>query len=147
MGRSEGQMVSARDESLRSGEVARLAGVNVETLRYYERRGLLPQPPRRPSGYRMYPPETVERVRFIKRAQQLGFSLREIQQLLQLDSAAWASCEEVCAITERKIQEIAEKIRDLQKIQRALQSLLRQCPRIAPISKCPILASLKNTKP
>jgi DNA-binding transcriptional MerR regulator len=70
--------------SLRTGEVARMAGVNVETLRFYEREGILAEPPRRASGYREYPPETIDLVRFVKRAQEVGFSLREVRELLEL---------------------------------------------------------------
>lgn len=131
---------------LRTGELAQRARVNIQTLRYYERRGLLPKPPRRPSGYRIYPVQTVERVCFIKRAQELGFSLREIKQLLTLQDRAWASCDEVCELTQRKIEEIAAKIRDLRKIQRALRQLLQQCPRTLTVANCPIIISLNKTQ-
>jgi DNA-binding transcriptional MerR regulator len=77
--------------SLRIGELARLANVNAQTLRFYERRGLLPSPPRRPSGYRVYPPEAADLVRFIRRAQGLGFSLRQVKELLGLREVARAT--------------------------------------------------------
>ncbi|GBD36018.1 Mercuric resistance operon regulatory protein [bacterium HR36] len=127
---------------LRSGEVARLAQINPQTLRYYERRGLLPKPPRRPSGYRIYPPDTVARIRFIKRAQELGFSLREIQELLALREIPWSSCSDVAAIAQRKIEQIAAKIRDLRRIQWALRTLLQRCPRTSSIQRCPIIEAL-----
>jgi DNA-binding transcriptional MerR regulator len=84
------------EKALRIGEVAGRAGVNVQTLRFYERRGLLPEPPRRASGYREYAPESVRRVRFIKRAQELGFTLAEVEELLRLreDPAKLSCCAE-----------------------------------------------------
>lgn len=131
---------------LRTGELAQLAEVNIQTLRYYERQGLVPKAPRRPSGYRIYPVQTVQRVRFIKRAQQLGFSLREIKQLLALQDKTWASCEDVCALTRHKIEEIAANIRDLRKMQLALRELFQQCPRTVSVADCPIIASLNSSQ-
>jgi Hg(II)-responsive transcriptional regulator len=126
-------------DRLRTGELARLARVNVETLRFYERRGLLPRPPRRASGYREYPPEAVEWVRFIRRAQELGFSLREVRELLAFREAPRAACGEVMELAERKLAEIDAKIRDLRAVRAALARLRKGCtggPR------CPILDSL-----
>ena len=82
---------------LRSGELAKQAGVNVETLRVYERKGILPQPPRRASGYREYPPDAVDRIRFIKRAQELGFTLKEIKELLELGADPQTTCADLRA--------------------------------------------------
>jgi Hg(II)-responsive transcriptional regulator len=128
--------------ALRTGELARLAEVNVETLRFYERKGLLPVPPRRASGYREYPPETVELVRFIRRAQHLGFSLREIKELLTLREVPRATCGDVVVLAWRKIAEIDAKISDLQAMRAALTGLLEDCPGTAPIAQCPIIESL-----
>ncbi len=131
---------------LRIGQLARLAKVSVQTLRFYERKGLLPPPPRRPSGYREYPLETVETVRFIHRAQELGFTLREIKELLDLQKVPRSTCGDVVAVAQRKIQEIKEKISDLRAMQTALSKLLTQCKGDAPILQCPIIAALAGKR-
>ena len=130
--------------SLRTAEVARLAGVNIETLRFYERKGILPEPPRRASGYRQYPPETVERVRFIKRAQDLGFSLREIQELLDLRQLSRAKSARVRRVVEAKLGEIEHKIRDLEAMKESLTELISACDGRGSIASCPIIESLSG---
>ncbi len=107
-------------EMLSIGQVARRAGVGVETVRFYEREGLLEEPPRRASGYRQYSEQVVTRLRFIKRAQQLGFSLKEITKLLQLRVDAHTSCEEVKHRTEAKLAEVERKLVELQRMRQAL---------------------------
>src|SRR5258708_7624372 len=109
---------------LRTGELARLAKVNVETLRFYEGKGLLPEPPRRPSGYRAYSGDAVGVVGFIKRAQELGFSLREIKELLALREVPRATCADMMKRARRKIEEIDAKIGDLRAMRSALARLL-----------------------
>jgi MerR family copper efflux transcriptional regulator len=131
---------------LRIGQLARLAKVSVQTLRFYERKGLLSPPPRRPSGYREYPLETVETVRFIHRAQELGFTLREIKELLDLQKVPRSTCGDVVAVAQRKIQEIKEKISDLRAMQTALSKLLTQCKGDAPILQCPIITALAGKR-
>src|SRR5262245_38352047 len=110
--------------ALRTGELARLAQVKIDTLRFYERQGLLPVPPRRASGYREYPPEAVELVRFIQRAQELGFTLREIKELLTLRAVPQATCGDVVVLARRKVEEIDAKIGDLRAMRAALTRLL-----------------------
>ncbi len=129
-------------QSLRIGEVARLANVNVQTLRFYERKGLLPPPPRRVSGYREYAPGTVEIVKFIHRAKELGFALREIKELLDLRKVPRSTCGDVVVVAQRKIKEIDAKIHDLRAMRTALSKLLQECPGDAPITQCPIIESL-----
>jgi MerR family mercuric resistance operon transcriptional regulator len=124
------------------GKIARRANVNVETIRFYERRGLLKAPPRTPSGYRLYPPDTVTRLRFIKRAQELGFSLDEIRELLALRVDSTTTCAEVQRRTEDKLKQIEEKIRSLQQIQQALTTLVAACEVGGPMGECPILEAL-----
>lgn len=131
-------------KNLTIGQLAQKAQVNVETVRYYERRGLLPQPPRRPSGYRQYAPEALARIRFIKRAQELGFSLKEIDELLSLRVDPHNTCREVKERTEAKIADIEEKIQTLQKIKGALTRLVALCRGRGPTSECPILEALNN---
>jgi len=128
---------------LRTGELAKQAGVNVESLRFYEREGLLPEPPRRPSGYRRYPPEAVARVRFIKRAQELGFSLKDIRELLAIGTDPDGTCQEVKDHVDARMVSVQQKITDLQRIEAALRELAEQCPTSAPSDQCPILQSLE----
>jgi Hg(II)-responsive transcriptional regulator len=129
-------------QTLRSGELARRANVNVETLRFYERQGLLSKPPQRASGYREYPPEAVDLVQFIKRAQALGFSLREIKELLALREVPRATCGDVVVLARRKIEGIDSTISDLRAMRAALTALLKECTGTAPIAQCPIIESL-----
>ena len=110
--------------SLTIGEVAERAAVNVQTIRYYERRGLLPDPPRSASGYRQYDQRNVARVRFIKRAQALGFSLSDISDLLALRVDPSSSCEEVLHHAEIKLRDIDERIEDLRRMHEYRPDLL-----------------------
>jgi len=132
--------------ALTIGQVAKAAHVNVETLRYYERRGLVPKPPRSPSLYRRYPEETVPRVQFVKHAQQLGFSLREIRGLLSLRATPKARCADVKRRAETKIGEIETKIRGLRAMRNALNRLVSQCDGKMPASECPILEALDDRR-
>jgi len=127
------------------GEVAARAGVNVQTLRYYERRGLLKEPDRRPSGYREYPPDAVQLIRFIKRAQELGFTLTEIEDLLRLRSDKTAGCSEVRAAAEAKIEDIDRRIRSLRAMRHALGVLVDSCKSDGSARECPILEALDDT--
>ncbi|OJW25478.1 MAG: heavy metal-responsive transcriptional regulator [Planctomycetales bacterium 71-10] len=131
-------------QPLKTGELAKRAGVNVETLRFYERKGLLPRPPQRESGYREYPQESVRLIRFIKRAQELGFSLKEIRELLTLKVQPGVTCADVRETTERKVADVRKKIRDLKAIERALQRLTVTCMGRGPLSECPILEHLEG---
>ena len=131
--------------ALTSSKLAKAAGVNVETLRYYIRRGLLPEPPRRESGYRMYPPENVERLRFIKSAQELGFTLEEIQQLLSLRVDENATAGDVRRQSEEKVAQIDAKIAALQQMRDALAHLIEQCHGEGPTNSCPILDALAHS--
>ena len=129
--------------TLRTGKLAAEAGVNVETLRFYERRGLLREPTRRhPSRYREYPPEAVRVVRFIKRAQELGFTLREIEELLRLREDQGAACADVRAAARTKIEEIDRKMKSLRAMKRALTILVKSCTSEGATRRCPILEAL-----
>src|SRR5216684_6276113 len=108
-------------------QVATAADVNVQTIRYYERRGLVPTPRRTPSGYRQYTDDAVARLRFIKHAQELGFSLQEIQELLGLRVRHGAACDVVEQKTRQKIELVQERIRDLQRMKRTLERLAAAC--------------------
>ena len=116
------------------------AGVNVETIRYYQRRGLMPEPDKPAHGYRRYDATTVKRVRFIKRAQALGFTLEEIGGLLELDEAH--ACAETRELASHKLEAIETKLADLAAMRRALMTLLRQCDAGAMKGNCPIIHAL-----
>jgi len=127
---------------MRSSELAAEAGVNVETLRYYERRGLLREPERLESGYRAYPPDAVGTVRFIKRAQELGFSLAEVYQLLDLAAGGPDSCDAVQDLARRKLDEFDRKMATLGAMRTSLQRLVDTCTRPRSERECPLLQSI-----
>ena len=131
-------------ETLSIGEVARRAGVGVETVRFYEREGLLEEPPRRASGYRQYPEEVVKRIRFIKRAKLLGFSLKEILELLALRVNGQTSCEQVKERAEAKLTEVEQKIVTLQSMRQALLQVSSLCEEEGPNGRCPLLDALEH---
>jgi MerR family copper efflux transcriptional regulator len=124
------------------GEAAKQARVRLETLRYYEREGLVASPPRSAANYRLYPEDTVRRVQFIKRAQGLGFSLKEIKELLSLHADPTTPCADVRHRALSKINDVEEKMRTLQAMKHALTQLVEACPGQGAMSDCPILASL-----
>jgi Hg(II)-responsive transcriptional regulator len=128
---------------MRSGHVARQAGVNVETLRYYERRGLLPAPPRERSGYRAYGSDAVRIVRFVKRAQELGFSLDDVEALLDLAGGGPDGCEAAQRLTAERIAELDRRIADLQAMRGSLQRLLSTCDRPPRDRECPLIRSIE----
>jgi MerR family copper efflux transcriptional regulator len=128
--------------ALTIGEVAKAAELAVETVRFYEREGLIAEPPRRPSGYRQYPPDTVRRLRFIRRAKELGFTLKEIGELLELRVSTRTSCADVRSLAAAKMADIEAKMLDLARIQAALTELVRTCRGKGPTSTCPILDAL-----
>lgn len=133
-------------ETLKTSEVAARAGVNVQTLRYYERRGLLEEPSRRPSGYREYPRDAVRLIRFIKRAQELGFTLHEVEELLRLRTDQRASCAQVRAAARAKIEDIDHKLQSLRAMRRALGVLVGSCTSDGSARQCPILEALDDRK-
>jgi Hg(II)-responsive transcriptional regulator len=127
---------------VRTSELAARAAVNPQTLRYYERRGLLPAPARSAGGYRTYPAEAVRRVRFIKRAQDLGFTLAEVQSLLHLAEGGPDPCDRVRAMAEEKVTDLQRRIADLQALQAGLTRLMATCARPRAQRECPILHEL-----
>jgi MerR family mercuric resistance operon transcriptional regulator len=113
--------------AMTAGKVVRLAGVNRETLRFYESKQLLPKPGRTLAGYRLYPPDTVERLQFIQGAKSLGFSLKEIRALLNLENAAARPCDEVAAEAQLKLADVDRRIRDLQALRLELVQWIARC--------------------
>ena len=126
------------------GRVARAAGVPIDTIRYYEREGLLPEPERRLSGYRDYTSDAITRLRFIRRAKELGFSLPEIRELLALSADRERGVRGVKQRAEARLTEIERRIRELKRVQRGLKSLIDACPGHGALERCPILTALSR---
>jgi len=124
------------------GQVARKTGVSVETIRYYEKEGLLTEPERSPSGYRQYPAESIKRVLFIQRAKEVGFTLKEINDLLSLQSRPEACCGDILDRATMKVEQIDAKIHELQRMKHALQELTIECVSDNGLDDCPILDAL-----
>jgi MerR family mercuric resistance operon transcriptional regulator len=130
---------------MRIGEVALQAEVGVETVRYYETRGLIRQPHRPANGgYRVYPADAVHRIRFVRRAQQLGFALNEISELLELEVDPAGQCTDIRVRAEHKLVDVNARIADLENISGALKKLIESCPGQGPAQKCSILETLRN---
>lgn len=125
------------------GRLAKQAGVGIDTVRFYERRGLLPQPERTASGYRLYGETTIARIQFIRRAKQLGFTLDEIGTLLQLQDQGGKKSE-VRSLTQHKLDEINAKISDLTRIRSVLQELSESCSGKGSVDGCPIIEAISN---
>jgi len=130
---------------MRTSDLAAQAGVNTETLRYYERRGLLTDPPRTPGGYRDYPPTTVDLLRFIKRAQQLGFTLNEVEELLHLNTGGPADCDAARSLAEHRLTDLTHRIQDLQRMHDSLTTLLATCNLPRHSRTCALLEALPES--
>ncbi len=131
---------------MKIGEVAKAAGVGIDAVRFYEREGLLPEPARQPSGYRDYSPDAVLDLQFIKRAKELGFSLKEISELLLINREPDATAGDVKKLAEEKLADLGDKIRSLQRMQKALREVAERCPGRGPTSDCSILRSLTDDR-
>ena len=126
------------------GQLAKRADVGVETVRFYEREGLLEEPDRRASGYRQYEEGVVRRLEFIRRAKELGFTLKEIKELLSLKIDPSTTCADVKQRAETKIEDIENKIRTLQRMKRSLVKVTKSCSGNGPTSECPILGDIET---
>ena len=126
------------------GKLARSAGVNIETIRFYERKGLMPKPARKPSGYRLYSDADLKRLNFITMAKKHGFTLKEIKDLLELRVAPQSTCEEVRIKANEKIRVIEEKLQELERMRKALQTLVASCHGSNPAGDCPILEAFEQ---
>lgn len=130
-------------ETLTIGELARRAGVGVDTIRFYEREGLVAEPDRSPSsGYRQYAPQAVQRVRFIRHAKELGFTLKEVQELLDLRVDPSSTCADVRRRAQEKVAAIEQRIASLERMRTALRRLAARCQGGGPVTECPILEEL-----
>jgi len=136
--------MDTRTAELTIGKVARDAGLAIDTVRYYEREGLIEKPARSTSGYRHYRPDVIARLRFIRQAKDLGFSLSEIRELLALRVAPGKSCADVKARAEAKITDVEQRIAQLNRMKRALAKLATACSGRGPTSDCPILEAMET---
>ncbi len=130
-----------KTDKITISRAARLAGVGIETIRYYQRRGLIEEPPKPLEGYRHYPEQTISRIRFIKRAQELGFTLREIESLLQLGEQ---QCSETRELAGAKLGLVRRKIEDLVGIRKTLEQLIEHCEARREGEACPIIDSISH---
>ncbi len=128
---------------LNIGEIAKRTGVTVETVRFYEKKGLIVTPERSGSGYRQYPADTVKRVRFIQHAKEVGFTLNDIGDLLALRREPGTSCADIKLRATQKIEEVDQKIQDLKRIRDALGRLIMKCSGRRALRECPILEELE----
>ena len=126
------------------GKVAQQVGIGIETIRFYERKGLIDEPPRRESGYRQYQEDDISRLKFIQKAKTLGFSLNEISDLLSLRGGPDTATREIKQLAETKLNDIESKIKMLRSMQRSLKTLVDKCPGKGPTNECPILESLDS---
>ena len=131
-----------RENSLTIGGLAKAISVNVETIRYYQRRGLLPEPDRPPGGIRRYCQADLARLRFIKSAQRLGFSLDEIAELLRLDDGT--HCAQASVLAQHKLDDVRDKIASLRRIEKVLAELLKACRAQDETIDCPLISSLHD---
>lgn len=133
--------MTVNKKTLTIGYLARAAGVNIETVRYYQRVALIQKPAKPAEGYRHYPADTVNRIKFIKRAQQLGFSLKEIAEILALGNG---HCMDVRARAEKKRTRIEQQISDLKKLRTTLDNLINACQTDNDTTHCPIVEALSG---
>ncbi|MEJ2452320.1 MAG: heavy metal-responsive transcriptional regulator [Gammaproteobacteria bacterium] len=130
--------------TLNIGQLARQTGVTVETVRFYEKQGLIAAPQRSAAGYRQYPRETIQRLRFIQNAKDVGFTLKDIGELLALREEPGTTCEDIQLRASDKLMEVEQKLRELTQIRNALARLVTKCKVQAVEGECPILAELDN---
>lgn len=124
------------------GQVAQKTGVGIETIRFYERKGLISEPPRKDSGYRQYGADVVDHLAFIQQAKELGFSLKEIGELLSIKSDTKTVCKDVKQVAMEKLYDIETKIKMLRRMRKSLKKLVDKCPGQGPLGECPILDAL-----
>ena len=129
------------------GKLAKESGVGIETIRFYERRGLLLPVKRKPSGYREYDEESLIRIEFIKKAKDLGFSLDEVGELLAMKVQNKSHCKKVYSKATEKLENVRAKIKDLERIASVLESLIGSCEQMSKTGNCPILESLEGRGP
>lgn len=141
-----GHILNKNTEKFTTSQVAKEANVNIETIRYYERNGLIVEPERNESGYRQYTGEDIGRIKFIKLSQELGFSLKEISQILSMRADNKLNCSVTLNLSEKKIHEIDEKINKLNEMKSLLKSFIKTCCEEPSDSECPIVEEYMKFK-
>ncbi len=139
-------MTTSQNAHLSIGVVARRAGIGIDTIRYYEREGLLPAPRRRASGYRDYDTDAITRLRFIRRAKDLGFSLDEIRELLALSTDRERGVKGVKQRAQARLDAVEQRILELKRMQKGLKQLIAACPGHGALEQCPILRALSGAE-
>jgi len=129
---------------MKIGQVAKAAGIGIDAVRFYERRGLIPKPGRQPSGYRVYAPDVVLNLQFIRSAQSLGFSLAEIGELISLEDQPDARAADVKELAQARLDDIEDRVRKLNRMKRALKKVVQGCSGQGPIAGCSILKALRE---
>jgi len=129
---------------MRIGQIAKETGLNVQSIRFYEREGLLPSVDRSTSGYRIYQKDSIQRIQFIKHAQEVGFSLKEISELLSLKVNPDGSCHMVQQIAAEKLKQLEERLESIERMKLTLSSMMEMCDEGLPARACPILEALDN---
>lgn len=132
--------------ALSIGEVAKAAELPIDTIRYYEKAGLIPPPQRRESGYRIYTRDTVGRLRFIRRAKELGFTLSEITELLDLSAQGAQDMGRMRVAAQQKLAVVEDKLRELERVRAALHQLVEACPGHGAVAECPIVRALSGER-
>ncbi len=132
---------SSKPKDLFIGELSRRTGVNIETIRYYERIGVMPRPARSEGGHRVFSDEQLRRLSFIKRSRELGFSLDEIRAMLRLVDEGTLTCGEIHAMTSAHLKAVQRKISDLRRLERVLKTMVAECSR-GDVPDCPIIEAL-----
>jgi len=132
------KITPAGDRELGIGALSRATGVNIETVRYYERIGILPPPPRSPGGHRLYSVEHMKRLAFVRRSRELGFSLQEVRRLLNLVDGGAGTCDQVKAVTLDHLDDVRHRIADLRRMERVLRGMAAACEGGA-VPDCPII--------
>jgi MerR family transcriptional regulator, mercuric resistance operon regulatory protein len=135
----------SRGPALTIGALSRRTGVNIETIRFYERVGILPKPPRSAGGHRIYSQEQLMRLGFVRRSRELGFSLDEVRGLLQLVDGGRYTCAEVKAITLDHLADVRRKIADLRRLEQTLADVAGKC-RGGKVPDCPVIEALSNSR-
>jgi Hg(II)-responsive transcriptional regulator len=141
-----GKVLNENVQRFTKSQVAKEAGINIETIRYYERNNLIAEPERNESGYRQYTTEDIGRIKFIRQSQELGFSLKEISQILSMRADNKLNCGVTLSFSEKKIQEIDEKIRKLEEMKLLLKSFMKTCREEPSVSECPIVEEYMKFK-
>lgn len=137
--------MSATPQPMTIGALSQRTGCNIETIRYYERIGMIPKPPRTQGGHRLYAQEHLKRLAFIRRSRELGFSLEQIRELLRFADGGRYTCSQVRAITVEHLDEVRARMKDLKRLEKVLNTMASQCDR-GKVPDCPVIEALSRSR-